>query len=301
MSKFALVVFGIAVLFCVGCNGAGGPVSHRFLCADYGGNMIRIVSADGEIEWEHPAQRPQDVWQMKNGNILFSHNKGAKEVTRDKKIVWEYTVEGGCEVHACQPLGDGNYMVAVSGPCEIREIDAAGKVVKTVKLVTGQKKAHSQMRQARKLTNGNYIVGHSKDKVVREYDANGKVIRTIKVDPYVFGGWRTKNGNTIITTGDGHRVIEVDADDNVVWEINENDLEGNPIRFAGGIQRLRNGNTVVCNWGGHGHIGEQPQIFEVTPDKKVVWEVFDFEKFKTISGVQVLDEKGDVRKGRILR
>ena len=136
MNKVALAVLGIAVLFCTGCS---GPVSHRFLCADYGGNMIRIVSAEGDIEWEYPAKRPQDVWQMANGNILFSYLTGAKEVTPDKKVVWEYTVEKGNEVHACQPLGDGNYMVAVSGPCEIREIDPTGKVVKTVKLTTDQK------------------------------------------------------------------------------------------------------------------------------------------------------------------
>jgi len=301
MNKFAGVILGIAVLFCAGCSSVGGPVSHRFLCADYSKSMIWIVSDEGDIEWEYAAQKPQDMWQMANGNILFSHVKGAKEVTRDKEVVWEYMVEESSEVHTCQPLGDGNYMVAVSGPCEIREINSAGKVVKTVKLVTNQENKHRQMRQARKLVNGNYIVGHGSDKVVREYDPDGKVIRTIAVENFAFGGWRLTNGNTIITIGDGHRIIEVDANDKVVWEINENDLEGNPIRFAAGIQRLRNGNTVVCNWGGHGHIGEQPQIFEVTRNKKVVWEVFDFEKFGTISAVQLLDEKGDVRKGNILR
>ncbi|MHC4639365.1 MAG: beta-propeller domain-containing protein, partial [Planctomycetota bacterium] len=265
------------------------------------GNMIWIVSAEGNIEWEYPAQRPQDVWQLSNGNILFSHVKGAKEVTRDKEVVWEYSVGKDSEVHACQPLSDGNYLVAVSGPCEILEIDPAGKIVKRVKLVTNQKNKHRQMRQARKLANGNYIVGHSNDQVVREYDGDGKVIRTIEVKPYAFGGWRLRSGNTIITTGDGHSVFEVDPAGNVVWEINENDLEGNPLRLTAGIQRLANGNTVICNWGGHGHVGGQPQIVEVTPEKEVVWEIFDFERFGTISNVQLLDEKGDVRKGEILR
>ena len=64
---------------------------------------------------------------------------------------------------------------------------------------------------------------------------------------------------------------------------------------------MKNGNTVVCNWGGHGHIGEQPQIFEVTRDKKVVWELFDYENFKTLSNVQLLEVKGDVTKGELLK
>jgi hypothetical protein len=57
----------------------------------------------------------------------------------------------------------------------------------------------------------------------------------------------------------------------------------------------------VCNWGGHGHVGKQPQIFEVTPDKRIVWQVYDYKKFGTISSIQVLDVKGDPAKGKILR
>jgi len=45
--------------------------------------------------------------------------------------------------------------------------------------------------------------------------------------------------------------------------------------------------------GGHGHIGSQPQIFEVTREKKVVGEVFDYKQFSTISGVLALDAEGD--------
>ena len=97
------------------------------------------------------------------------------------------------------------------------------------------------------------------------------------------------------------RTIEVDPNDKIVWRIDENDLEGNPLRFVAGLHRLPNGNTVVCNWGGHGHVGQQPQIFEVTPDKKVVWQVYDYKKFSTISNIQVLDVKGDATKGEILR
>ncbi len=276
-------------------------VSHPFLCADYGGNMIRIVSAQGEIVWEHRATRPQDVWQLPNGNILFTHVRGVREITRGNEVVWEYETEKPNEVHACQPLPNGVVMVALSGPCEILEIDRRGEILKTVKLKTGQKKPHAQMRQARKLPNGNYLVGHNADRVVREYDPSGKVVRTLTVQGNPYGAIRLPNGNTLIGCGDGHSIIEVDPDDKIVWRIDENDLEGNPLRFVANIQRLPNGNIVVCNWGGHGHVGEQPQIFEVTPDKKIVWQVYDYKKFNTISNIHVLDVKGDVTKGKILR
>jgi len=276
-------------------------VSHSFLCSDYGANMIRIVSECGEIVWEHKVNRPQDLWRLPNGNILFTHLRGVQEITPEKEIVWEYQTEKPNEIHSCQPLANGVVMVAVSGPCEILEIDRDGKILKTVKLKINKKNIHGQMRQARKLRNGNYLVGHYADALAREYDPNGKVIREIAVPGNPYGGVRLPNGNTLIGCGDGHALVEVDPDDNIVWRIDENDLEGHPLRFVAGVQRLPNGNTVVCNWGGHGHVGEQPQLFEVTPDKEVVWQVFDFDKFSTIAHIQVLDVKGDVTKGKILR
>jgi len=40
-------------------------------------------------------------------------------------------------------------------------------------------------------------------------------------------------------------------------------------------------------------VGQQPLIFEVTPDKQVVWELKDYDRFRTISHVMVLDVEGE--------
>ncbi len=271
-----------------------------FACADYGGNKICLVDAEGKIAWQHPAARPQDVWILPNGNILFSHIKGATEVTREKKVVWKYETAEGNEVHACQPLPDGRVMVAESGPMQLVEVGRDGKVVKTVKLTTDQKRAHHQMRCARKIANGNYLVGQYGDGVMREYGPTGEIVREIP-HKMAFSGIRLPNGNTLMATGDSHRVVEIDADGKVVWEVNENDLPGNPLRFVAGLQRLPNGNTLICNWGGHGHVGEQPQIVEITPDKRVVGEIYDFDQFSTISGVLLLDLDQDATQFEVLR
>ena len=275
-----LLLFSIS---CFGQTPTAKPVSHPFLAADYGGNMVHIVNPNGDVVWQYEVTRPQDAWLLKNGNVLLTWLRGVKEVTPDKKVVWEYTTKKPNEVHSCQPLKNGNYMVAVSGPCVIYEIDKAGKIQKNIKLKTNQKSTHSQMRVVRKIENGNYLVSHYSDKVVREYDPNGKIVREIKMPKgcSAHAAYRLKNGNTLISTGDGHKIIEVDKNDKIVWQINEKDLKGNPLRYIAGLQRLNNGNTVVANWGGHGHVGGQPQIFEVTRDKKVVWQVFDFKKFST--------------------
>lgn len=271
-----------------------------FACADYGGNKVCLVDERGKITWQVAAERPQDVWVLKSGNILFSHVKGAREVTPDKKVVWEYTTAAGNEVHACQPLPDGIVMIAESGPMRIVEVDRQGKIVKEVKLVTQCKNTHGQMRAARKLASGNYLVGQYTDGVVREYDPQGKIIWEYE-QKMAFGGIRLPGGNTLVATGDDHRIVEVDKDGKVVWEVRENDLPGNPLRFVAGLHRLPSGNTVVCNWGGHGHVGAQPQIVEITPDKKVAGEVFDFRQLGTISGVNVMGLDGDPAQFQVLR
>ena len=275
-------------------------LGKAFACADYGGNEICLVDANGKITWQHPAQRPQDVWVLSNGNVLFSHLKGATEVTRDKEVVWSYETAKENEVHACQPLPGGRVMVAESGPMQLVEFDREGKVVKTVQLKTDQKRTHHQMRCARKIANGNYLVGQYGDGVMREYDSNGEIVREISHE-MAFSGIRLPNGNTLIAAGDTHRLLEVAADGEVVWEVNENDLPGNPLRFVAGLQRLPNGNTLICNWGGHGHVGEQPQIVEVTRDKEIVGVIYDFDQFGTISGVFLLNLDQDPAQFEVLR
>ena len=64
--------------------------------------------------------------------------------------------------------------------------------------------------------------------------------------------------------GDAHRVIEVDAQNKIVWEVTESEIAGNKLGFAAGVQRLGNGNTVICNWPGHfASDPHEPQAFEI--------------------------------------
>jgi outer membrane protein assembly factor BamB len=276
---------------------------HPFLCCDYGGGKVCVVSAEGKIEWQWDCKSPQDCWKLPNGNYLFCFVSGALEVTPDKKIVWEYKAptEVKNEVHACQPLPDGNVMIVECGTSRIIEVDRAGKIVKEIKLSTTEPKLHNQFRGTRKLANGHYTVCFKGEGRVVELDGDGKEVRSIKVPGDPHEAVTLPDGHLLVTCGDGHKVIEFDADGKSVWELNENDLPGNTLRLMAGCQRLPNGNTVFCVYLGHGHIGEQPQVIEVTRDKKVVWEVADHAQFKTINQIMLLDVPGDVTKGEIHR
>lgn len=276
--------------------------SHPFLACDYNGGKVSVVSAEGKIEWEYSCKNPQDCWKLPNGNYLFCFVNGALEVSPDKKTVWEYKAPEKVEVHACQPLPNGRVLIVEGGTSRIIEVDRGGKIAKEIKLVTlSSVQTHNQFRGTRKTKNGHYLVCFKGEGKIVELDGAGKVLREVKVsgDPHEVVG--LPNGNLLITCGDGHKVVELNPQDKVVWELNENDLPGNPLRLMAGCQRLPNGNSVFCNYLGHGHIGEQAQVLEVTHDKKVVWQFNDHTHFKTINQIQVLDVAGNMTKGQIFR
>lgn len=308
MKLFRVLIPALLVLFSLSVSAMPipiepdqGSVSHPFVATDNGRGAIVEVSAEGKITWEYAAEFPQDVWRLKNGNFLFTCVHGVKEVDRDKQVVWEYKSPDGTEVHNCQPLADGSVMICEGGTKRIIEIGRDGKIRKELPVAVTIASPHMQFRIARKLKDGHYLIAFVGEHVVRELDGNGMVVRSIPTPGDVFGAVRLPNGNTLMGCGDGHKVMEVDKQDKVVWSIDENEIPGIPLRFVAGVQRLPNGNTVVCNWGGHGHIGQQPLIFEITRDKKVVWKVEDNTQFRTISNIQLLDIKGDPTKGQLLR
>ena len=278
-----------------------GP-GHRFVCADYSAGKIFIVNADGKAEWEYaPAPSCDDIWALPNGDLLFVTGHGVREVTRDKKVVFDY--QSKSEIYACQRLANGNTFIGECNAGRLLEVAPSGAIVSEVRLLpAGQDGGHLYCRNARRLANGNYLVAHYGADVVREYDAQGKVVREIPAVGGPHSCLRLGNGNTLIAVGDkpgGARIFEVDPQGRTVWEIKDGDLPGIGLKFMTGLQRLPNGNTVFSNWLGHGHVGKAPHLVEVTADKKVVWTFSDHKTMQTIASVQLLDVPGDGTKGEI--
>ena len=278
---------------------AGG---HRFACADYVQGKVFIVTADGQVEWEHPAASCDELWVLPNGNLLFTTGHGVKEVTREKKVVFNY--ESKSEIYACQRLTNGNTFIGECNAGRLLEVEPSGKIAKEIRLLPeGKDGGHLYMRNARWLPTGHYLVAHYGDQVVREYDGSGKVVREIPAASGPHSVVRLANGHTLIACGDilkdGARVFEADAGGKTVWEIKNDDLPGISLKLMTGLQRLPNGNTVMSNWQGHGQFGSGPHVIEVTTAKQVAWTFADHKTFRTISSLQVLDVPGDATKGEV--
>ncbi len=288
--------------------------AYRVLAQDKG--HVAIVNSKGEVEWEVACPyNSHDIALLANGNFLL-HTAAATvvEMTPEKKIVWKYEAKpkagykGQIEVHAFQRLDNGLTMVAESGNKRIVEVDQDGKIVREVPLTVNKPHPHRDTRLVRKLGNGHYLVCHEGDGVVREYDEAGKVVWSYTLDlagrprsdghgpeghgTEVFGAIRRDNGNTIIAGGNNNRVIEVNPKGEIVWSIGHDELNGIRLAWVTTLQLLPNGNLIVGNC----HAGESnPQLFEVTPEKKVVWTFKNFKTFgNSLAAAQVLDVKGKV-------
>jgi len=282
---------------------AAAHAGHPFLCTDSYAGTVSAVSAEGKVLWRHACKHPQDCWVLANGDYLFCHSGGALEMTPDGRVAWEYKAGDATEVHSCQPLADGRVLVVENGPCRILEIDREGRIAKEIKLVRppASVSLHDQFRGTRKTAEGHYLLCRKGEHQIEELDGDGHSLRRIPVPGDVHMCVLLPDGHFLIACGEGHKVEELDSSLKVVWELNEHDLPGNPLRLISGVQRLPNGDTVCCNYLGHGHVGEQPDVFEVTPDKRVVWEFSDHEHFKVINQIQLLDVPGDPTRGEILR
>lgn len=288
--------------------------AYRVLAADKG--RVAIVNAKGEVEWEYANRHEvHDLTLLPSGNILLPTGPTTVvEVTPDKKEVWRYEAKpkpgykGRIEIHAFQRLDDGRTMVAESGNARIVEVDRDGKVVHELPLTVDRPHPHRDTRMARKLATGNYLVCHEGDGKVREYDPTGKVVWTYALDlggrprspghgpeghgTEVYGAVRLPGGNTLIAAGNGNRVIEVTPDGKTVWELKQDELPGIKLAWVSTLHVQENGNVIVGNC----HAGpDNPQLFEVTRDKKVVWTFKDFKTFGNgLAAAHVLGIEGKV-------
>ena len=290
------------------------PPKYRILAQD--SKHVAIVSPTGQVEWETPCDyMAHELSLLPNGNFLINTGPATLvEMTPQKKVVWSWEAKpvapytGKVEIHGAQRLENGLTMIAESGNRRIIEVDRDGKIVHQIPLTVDHSSSHSDTRMARKLDNGHYLVCHESDGVVREYDDGGKVVWSYVMDlagrprspghgpeghgNQVFGAIRLPNGNTLIAAGNGNRIIEVNPEGKIVWSIEHDELPGITLAWTTTLELLPNGNLIFGNC----HAGSaNPQLIEVTRDKKVVWTFKDFEHFgNSLACAQVLGIEGKV-------
>jgi len=304
MNRFTL---SLVCLFGLTCIPAIAAPPERLVVGAEGGKGIIIVDpADGKNEmlWHYPVGAVHDLHLLPNFRFLSQDGwRKVIEVDLKKKIHWQYESTDKVEIHAYQRLPGGITMIAESGTSRVIEVDRGGKILKKFPLAVSKSSKHSDTRLVRKLKNGNYLVAHEADQMVKEYSTDGKLIREFAIPlfgkkpkpghgPEAFGGRCfaaiiLKNGNYLISTGNGHSVIEVDSNGKIVWKLDQNDIPGVTLAWVTTIEERPDGHLMIGNC----HAGpDNPQIIEITHDKKLVWSFQDHKNFgNALANTIVLD------------
>lgn len=280
------------------------PIRHSFFVA--GPTFTGIIDEDGRESWDSGRAAARDGYVLANGNVLIAWGDEVKELTRDKKVVFEYKKSSSNqEIGTVQRLKSGHTLITELGSHpRLLEVDEQGKISLEFPLQPETDNAHMQTRMARKLSNGNYLVPHLLAFKVKEYSAQGKVVQTFATDLPDLGGreaenWpftaiRLEKGNTLVTLTHGNKVVEFSAQGDVVWKVTNDDLPGKPLADPCGAQRLPNGNTVIASYGATGPV----KVLEVTPEKKLVWTYAGKHRAHEI---QILTTNGKPLAGPVLK
>lgn len=279
---------------------AGTDFAHRILLQ--GKKGLALVEPDGQVSWEMNCGGTHDLHVLENGHILTRRGR-ASVVEIDpqtRQVVWSYDssrANGNAgkpvEVHAFEELENGHIMIAESGPARIIEVDRDGTIHHEIPLTVNRPDKHRDTRLVRKLAGGNYLVAHEGDGMVREYDDQGRVVWDFQVPLFgkkrarghglnafgnqLYSAIRLENGNTLIGTGNGHSVLEVTPEKQIVWHLQQDDLPNIRLAWVTTLQVLDTGNYLIGNC----HAGPgQPLLVEIEPrSKRVVWTLDRFSDF----------------------
>lgn len=298
----------IFLLVAASLSAAEEPIRHSLFIA--GPSFTGILDEEGNEVWNAGKAAARDGFVLPSGNVLIAWSDEVRELTRDtKETVFHYAKSAdNSEIGTVERLDNGRTLITELGKRpRLLEVDSAGQVALEFLLQPETDNAHMQTRMARKLAGGTYLVPHLLAFKVKEYDASGKVLTEFKTDLEELGGRRAENwpftairlanGHTLVNLTHGNKTVKLDAKGNVVWQISNADFAEKPFADPCGGQRLPNGNTVIASYGAKADPGVI-KIFEVTPEKKLVWTYTGKHRAHEI---QVLTTNGKPIEGKPLK
>ncbi len=186
----------------------------------------------------------------------------------DGKVLWSHQTAGPKKGHAghhdVQVLANGNILYHDSWT-KITEMTLDKKIVWTYDSATmnGNKGKRVHVHAFFRLPNGNTVIAESGVGRIIEVNNKGKIVHQF---PLKKGGTQktrlvrlTPQGTYLVCSEQPGVVTEYNRKGEIVWDYLIK-------RRVYGAIRLKNGNTLIASGGGN-------SVIEVTPDKKIVWEI----------------------------
>ncbi|KPK81756.1 MAG: hypothetical protein AMJ81_10345 [Phycisphaerae bacterium SM23_33] len=261
--------------------------THDRSDVDRGPFGIYELDPDSRVVWSVRCRTDHDFQVMKNGNLMihtitenFCPRLGPElkrqpyivEITRQKELVWEWRGEEHLDEleELLSPAGWEHVMDRAHGQFAFDWAhNNTLQIIPPNAAYEKEKAAGSRPR----FKPGNIVFSYRSNDVIGVIDREtGRIVWAW--GPGVLDGQHKPhllpNGRILIfdngTLRGFSRVIEYNPlTDRIEWEYTADPRESFHSRFISGAQRLPNGNTLICE-------GAKSRLFEVTPDKQIVWE-----------------------------
>ena len=222
---------------------------HIYSMDHNNGKLIKIKE-DGTLLWECPNGNGHDVQLLPNGNVLIVTGK-VQEIAPDKRVVWELGAPTVRSAESAQRLPNGNTVIADNGQNCVLEVNSKGEVVWRFDVPNSNNRPRQTMRQMRRLPNGNTLICCSTLDEVWEVNPKKEIVWRYSI-PFPYLATRLRNGNTLISSGDGYGsprgffVVEVDTKGKEVLKYGG---EGAPadqkLNWPSGFVRWKNGDLYI--------------------------------------------------------
>lgn len=250
--------------------------------------VVVIDKASKIIEWKHRINQGEDcndVEITKQGAILYAYTKGARMISFDQKVLWDYKASPGEELFTATQLPSGKYLLAICGtPSRLVILDKKGKPDSEIIFKTDIMKVHDQFRQVVLSKKNTFLIPLMGEGRLVEVDRNGNLMRSVTVGGNPFSVKYINPETVMVSCGDAHKFVEVDlTQGKVTKEVTTAMLEGVSLLFVAELIRYPNGNTLIANWNGHSKDKTQPKMVEIDKDNRVVWQLDPAEGIGNIS------------------
>ena len=269
-----------------------GSKRHSFVCADTDRHRLLWFDADGHLTRQH---RPEgvcfDVWSLPDHRTLYTHyglgSDGITAIGPHNQMLFHYEMNPGGEIFSCQPLANGHILLGEVQSCCITELDAEGRIAARIPIRYTGRSPHEAMRTVR-CRDGLFYIVQPGDCAIRVYNAAGHCLHCYPTYPDPFGLILLSDENLLYSHRQG--VVKLDQTGQAVWELTPRDVPEAHICWLLGMQLLSDGNLVLANWLGHGQHGKGLPLFEITPQKDIVWTCDCTDLAAEPAAFQVLEE-----------
>jgi hypothetical protein len=286
MGRIYFILFVAAGCFC--CSSCR---KEKLAIAGSGWQEIAIVDkASGRIEWRHPLGEEEecnDIEVTPEGHVLYAYSNGARLITREHDVVWDYKANENEEIHTATCLKEGGFMIAVCGePARIVEMDKEGKVFNEIFFRTVIFDTHNQFRQVAKTDEGVFLVPLIEKRKILQLSPEGRSRGSVFVGYDVFSVKPLRNKNMLVSCGKAGRFMEINpeaqqADSTIITH----SIKGASLLYVGEIRLYENGNKLIANSNMFSDDKSQPLLLEINPDNEVVWSLPFNREIKNITAV----------------